>query len=47
MLDSCSNGDGPWTSADALSFVMPIVEFFVDKLGVVGRDIDEGGVEYR
>ena len=47
LLDSRSNGDGSWTTTDALSLKLPIVQLLIYIFRVVGGYIDEGGIEFR
>ena len=47
LLDSRSNGDGSWTTTDALSLKLPIVQLLIYIFRVVSGYIDEGGIEFR
>ena len=45
MLNGSCYGDGAWTTADALSLVLSVVQLLVDIFRVVRCDVDEGRIE--
>ena len=46
LLDGCGYGDGSWAATNATTFKLPIIEFALHKLRVMGGNIDVGWVEF-
>ena len=46
LLNGCGYGYGSWAATNAATLKLPIIQFAINELRVMGGNVDVGGIEF-